>query len=245
MLKLENLIKDFEHTRAVDTLNLHVRPGEIFGLLGPSASGKTTTLRLIAGVMRPTYGRVLIAGIDLAQKPRHAKWRIGYVPDQPFFYDRLTGREFIEFHSQLYQLDRKDAALKIDELASQFGIREALSERIETYSRSQRQKIALFCALIRQPGLILLDEPFGNFDTVSVRILKGMLTEIAGAGAAVVIATHSPAGLQDLCHRVGILFRGRLIAEGLPGEIGGAPADDLETAYAKRLARAEAEWPKA
>jgi len=240
MLRLENLIKDFEHTRAVDTLNLHVRPGEIFGLLGPSASGKTTTLRLIAGVLRPTYGRIFIDGIDLAQKPRHAKWRIGYVPDQPFFYERLTGREFIEFHTQLYHLDRKNIALKVDELAGQFGIREVLKERIESYSRSQRQKAALICALIRKPGLLLLDEPFGNFDTASVRALKGLLAELAADKASVVIATHSPAGLQDFCQRVGVLRRGRLIAEGAPGEIGGAPADDLESAYVICLARAEA-----
>ena len=245
MLRLENLIKDFEHIRAVDTLNLHVRPGEIFGLLGPSASGKTTTLRLIAGILRPTYGRIFIDGIDLIQKPRHAKWRFGYVPDQPFFYERLTGREFIEFHTQLYHLDRKNIAPKIDELAGQFGICDALKERIESYSRSQRQKISLICALIRKPGLILLDEPFGNFDAASVRVLKDLLGEVAASQSAVVIATHSPSGLQDFCHRVGVLLRGRLIAEGTPGEIGGSPADDLESAYVKCLAHAEAEWPKA
>jgi ABC-2 type transport system ATP-binding protein len=231
MLKLENLIKDFERVRGVDTLNLEVKRREIFALLGPGGSGKTTTLRLIVGTLKPTYGRVLVDGIDLAQKPRHAKWRIGYVPDQPFFYERLTGKDFIEFHARLYQMDRERIAPQMLELSRRLGLDNVLGERIETYSRSARLKIALICALIRRPALIVLDDPLGNLDVAAGRALCEILKSHAADGAAVFIASHSPARLQGLCKRVGILHQGRLIATGSMEEFTASSHGDLEAAY--------------
>jgi len=235
MLRLENLIKDFARVRAVDTVNLHVRKGEIFGLLGPGGSGKTTLVRLVAGILRPTYGRILVGGISLTERPRYAKWLIGYVPDQPFFYERLSGREFIEFHARLFQIPQEHFHRQLAELASHFEIYDLLDERIEAYSQSAKFKVALISALIRNPSLILLDEPLAGLDAQAALVLMTLLRQRAASGAAVFLTTHAPAGVQDLCTRAGILNNGKLIADGDIADLYSAGDASLEAAYLRIL----------
>jgi ABC-2 type transport system ATP-binding protein len=231
MIKLENLTKDFTHVRAVDNLNLQVRKGEIFGFLGPNGAGKSTTIRLIMGLLKPTWGRVLIDGIDLALKPRHAKSIIGYVPDQPFLYDRLSGREFVEFHAQLFMIPHTEFQKSLTDLSAQLGMDILLDDRIESYSQGARQKLALIAALIHNPSLIVLDEPLGGLDPRSARVFKDMLRSRVNAGATVFISTHILPMAQELCHRLAIIDRGKLLALGTYDEISHREELNLEAAF--------------
>ncbi len=231
MIRLENLIKDFARVRAVDNLNLHVRKGEIFGFLGPNGAGKSTTIRLITGLLKPTYGRVLIDGIDIALNPRRAKWMMGYVPDQPYLYERLSGREFIEFHAKLYNVPLMALNGKLEELTNLFGMHSLLDERIESYSHGARQKIAVMAALAHDPALIILDEPLVGLDPRSARIFKDVLRERASNGATVFFSTHVLPIAQELCDRLGIIDRGKLLALGTLEEIRQSGDANLEATF--------------
>jgi ABC-2 type transport system ATP-binding protein len=231
MVKLENLTKDFARVRAVDDLSLHVRHGEIFGFLGPNGAGKSTTIRLMIGLLKPTWGRVLVDGIDLATKPRHVKRIIGYVPDQPFLYDRLSGREFITFHAQLFQVPQDRQQNALSELSKRLGMDGLLDERIESYSQGARQKIAILGALIHEPRLIVLDEPLVGLDPKSARILKDILRERVNDGATVFLSTHILPIAQELCDRMAIIDRGKLLALGGYEEIRGREDANLESAF--------------
>jgi ABC-2 type transport system ATP-binding protein len=231
MIKLENLTKDFTRVRAVDNLNLQVRKGEIFGFLGPNGAGKSTTIRLIMGLLKPTWGRVLIDGIDVALKPRHAKSIIGYVPDQPFLYDRLSGREFAEFHAQLFMISPTSFRSSLADLSERLGMETLLDDRIESYSQGARQKLALMAALIHDPLLIILDEPLGGLDPRSARIFKDMLRQRVQGGATVFISTHILPIAQELCHRMAIIDQGKLLALGSYDEISRQEDLNLEAAF--------------
>lgn len=231
MVRLENLTKDFARVRAVDDLNLHVTRGEIFGFLGPNGAGKSTTIRLMMGLLQPTWGRVLISGVDLAQRPRHAKQMIGYVPDQPFLYDRLSGRELIEFHAQLFMMDAKAIKASLDALSDRLGMDGLLDDRIESYSQGARQKTAILGALIHDPALIVLDEPMGGLDPKSARIFKDMLRERVNHGATVFLSTHVLSMAQEMCDRLAIIDRGKLLALGTYDEIHNREDANLEAAF--------------
>jgi ABC-2 type transport system ATP-binding protein len=231
MIRLENLTKDFARVRAVDDLNLHVRRGEIFGFLGPNGAGKSTTIRLMMGLLKPTWGRVLIGSVDVAQRPRHAKQIMGYVPDQPFLYNRLTGREFIEFHAQLFMVSPDQFTSTLNDLAGQMGMNGLLSERIESYSQGARQKIAILSALIHNPTLIVLDEPLVGLDPRSARIFKDMLRSRVQAGATVFLSTHILPIAQELCDRMAIIDHGKLLALGSYAEIRSREDANLEAAF--------------
>jgi ABC-2 type transport system ATP-binding protein len=231
MIKLENLIKDFARVRAVDGLNLDVRRGEIFGFLGPNGAGKTTTIRLITGLLQPTYGRVFIDGIDMASRPRHAKENIGYVPDQPFLYERLSGREFLEFHAQLFMLPAAAYQSTLSELSGRLEMDELLDERIESYSQGARQKIAILAALIHSPPLIVLDEPLGGLDPRAARVFKDILRERASNGVTIFFSTHILPIAQEMCDRLGIIDRGKLLALGTFDEIRRQEDVNLESTF--------------
>ncbi|RJP77090.1 MAG: ABC transporter ATP-binding protein [Candidatus Zixiibacteriota bacterium] len=231
MIRLENLIKDFARVRAVDSLNLHVRRGEIFGFLGPNGAGKSTTIRLITGLLQPTYGRVVVGGFDLAEKPRHVKRLIGYVPDQPFLYERLSGREFVEFRAQLYMISRDACRASLGRLAEAFEMDGLLDEHIETYSQGARQKTAILAALVHDPELIILDEPLVGLDPRAARVFKDLLRARVRAGATVFFSTHLLPIAQELCDRLAIIDRGRLVALGAYGELSLLGEANLEAAY--------------
>lgn len=231
VIRLENLTKDFARVRAVDGLNLRVPRGQIFGFLGPNGAGKTTTIRLLTGLLQPTFGNVFIDGINLDEQPRHAKERIGYVPDHPFLYERLSGREFIEFHAQLHMLRPAVFQTRLEELAALFAMDGWLDERIESYSQGMRQKTATTAALIHNPALIVLDEPLVGLDPRSARVFKDTLRQRASQGSTVFLSTHVLPIAQELCDRLAIINKGRLIAEGAFQDLKSLQDSDLEAVF--------------
>ncbi len=213
-LRLERLSKQFPGCLAVDDLSLTVSAGEIYGLIGPNGSGKTTTVKLCTGLYRPSTGRVLVAGIDLHGEPERAKRRIGYVPDEPFAYERMSGREFLHLVAELWSVPRATRDARIDELAAVFRIRELLDGHVDNYSRGSRQKLALIAALVHDPTLLVIDEPIVGLDPESAVRTRELLRDFVAGGGAVLLCTHTLAFAESVCRRVGMLRDGRLVVEG-------------------------------
>jgi ABC-2 type transport system ATP-binding protein len=213
LLAAEGLVKRFGDFVAVDSVDLTLQPGEIFGLLGPNGAGKTTTVRMLTGLLRPTAGAVRINGHDLLHEPQEVKRLIGYVPDEPYLYDKLTGREFITLMAELYGV-RGDIARRTDELLAYFDLSGAADDQIGGYSHGMRQKTALGAVLIHDPLLLFLDEPTVGLDPRSARLLKDTLLDMARQGRAVLLCTHILEIAQAICDRVAILEHGRIIAHG-------------------------------
>jgi len=231
MIQLDNLTKDFALVRAVDDLTLHVPKGVIFGFLGPNGAGKSTTIRMMTGLLKPTWGRVLINEFDLAKKPRYAKREIGYVPDRPFLYDRLSAREFIEFNAQLYLMPQDLMKSKLAAMIEQLEMADWIDERIESYSQGMRQKTAMTAALLHDPPLIILDEPLAGLDPRSARVIKDILKARAASGDTVFFSTHDLYTAEELCDRIAIIDRGKLKTEGSLDDIRSAHGGRLETAF--------------
>ncbi|GAC1634635.1 MAG: ABC transporter ATP-binding protein [Chloroflexota bacterium] len=221
LLVVRQLTKVYGDVVAVDHLDLTVHGGEIFGLLGPNGAGKTTTVTMCTGLLRPTSGSVTIAGVDMGDDPRSAKRLIGYVPDQPDLYDKLTGREFVRFMGELYGV-RANLRRRTDELLAYFDMLSAADDLIGGYSHGMKQKTALAGMLIHDPQLLFLDEPTVGLDPKSARLLKDSLQSLAAQGRAVVLCTHILEIAQAICDRVGILNEGKIVIEGSLDEIRGA-----------------------
>lgn len=221
-LRIESLTRRFGEVVAVAELSLEVRAGEILGFLGPNGAGKTTTLRCCAGLLDPHGGTIHIDGVPLAAEPRGAKARMGFVPDRPFLYDKLTASEFLEFVAALYDLPAPAAADRADALLDRLDLGEAAHDLIETHSLGTRQKVAIAAALLHGPRLVMLDEPLSGLDPRASRTLKDLLREHADAGGGVLVSTHLLEVAERLCDRVVILARGRKVAEGSLAELRGA-----------------------
>jgi ABC-2 type transport system ATP-binding protein len=213
-LRLERLSKQFPGRLALDDLSLDIAAGEIYGLIGPNGSGKTTTVKLSTGLYRPTTGRVLVAGIDLHRDPERAKRLIGYVPDEPFVYERMSGREFLHLIGELWGVAERERAARIDELAALFRIEPLLDSHADTYSRGNRQKLAIIAAFVHAPRLLVIDEPIVGLDPESAVRARELLLDYASRGGAVLVCTHTLSFAESVCHRVGLLRGGRLIVEG-------------------------------
>ncbi|HYM80354.1 MAG TPA: ABC transporter ATP-binding protein [Candidatus Limnocylindria bacterium] len=224
-LRIVELTRRYGELVAVDGLSLEVRPGEILGFLGPNGAGKTTTLRVSAGLLRPHGGDVEIAGHSLQRAGRRARAALGFVPDRPFLYERLTGSEFLEFVAALYDVPGGLAGPRSEALLERLGIASVAGELIETYSLGMRQKISLAAALIHDPPLLMLDEPLIGLDPLGVRAFKDLLRERMPRGFGVLVSTHLLEVAERLCDRVAILHHGRLVAEGRIDELRGARAE--------------------
>ncbi|MBV9851845.1 MAG: ABC transporter ATP-binding protein [Armatimonadetes bacterium] len=220
--------------RAVDALTLSVALGELFGFLGPNGAGKTTTIKMLVGLLRPSAGTARIAGFDLQAQAAQAKQRTGYVPDNPFLYDKLTGREFLDFVADLYALpvgqarrERAEGLLRLLDMETRGD------QLVGGYSRGMRQKLALAAALLHEPQALFLDEPTVGLDPGSVRRLKDILrAQCRERGAAVFLSTHTLEVASEICDRVGIFHRGRLIAQGSPAALSArAPSGRLEDVF--------------
>jgi ABC-2 type transport system ATP-binding protein len=205
---------------AVEDLNLSVAEGELFGFLGENGAGKTSTIKMLTGLIPPTAGQARIGGHDIQTDPLAAKRLIGYIPDNPFLYEKLTGREFMAFIGDLYAAPRIPArAARIEDLLALFDLEDKAGALIGGYSRGMRQKIALAAALLHTPKALFLDEPTVGLDPKSTRRLQDVLRVVAGQGAAVFLSTHVLEVAAGLCDRIGILHRGRLAVLGTPAEL--------------------------
>jgi ABC-2 type transport system ATP-binding protein len=238
-LEIKGLTKRFDGTVAVQNISLHVHPGEIYGLIGPNGSGKTTTLKMIAGLYRPTKGMIRVGGFDVLAAPTMAKKQIGYVPDDPAAYDRLTGREFLQFVGELYDMDRPSRDERIESLLGRYHLQRLADGQFERYSRGTKQKISILAALLHEPALLLIDEPMVGLDPESANVTKRLLGDFAHKGGAVLISTHTLPMAEEVCHRFGVLVDGRIVADGRMAVLrqeAGLERGDLESCYL-RLAK--------
>ncbi len=214
MIKAQGLTKNYGTLTAVSDLTLTVAPGEIFGFLGPNGSGKTTTIRMLCGLLSPTAGRAAVGGVDVQEDPVRAKALLGYVPDTPDVYEKLTARELLRFVADLRKMDRKQAAKRIEELLYMFELSDRQDELLGGFSHGMRQKVCIASALLDQPKALFLDEPTVGLDPKSARLVKDVLRDVASKGSAVFVSTHILEIAERMCDRVGIIQSGTLIAEG-------------------------------
>ncbi len=233
MIKLEDLVKRFGDVAAVDGLNLEISPGELFVFLGPNGAGKTTTIKMIVGLLRPTSGRVILCGHDVQKDYIEAKSLLSYVPDQPFLYEKLTGREFLQFVGAMYGMRRPLIEEKIAGLAGLFEMDGFLDQLGETYSHGMKQRVVVSAALLHEPRVLVIDEPMVGLDPKGANTLKGVVQQLTREGVTVFMSTHTLAVAEDAADRVGIIREGSLIALGTLEEIYDAARTDgqLEEAF--------------
>jgi ABC-2 type transport system ATP-binding protein len=219
VIRLKDLTKRYGKFTAVDGISLDVPRGELFGLLGPNGAGKTTTMRMIAGILRPTSGSVHVDDVDLLRHPLQAKARIGFIPDRPFVYDKLTGGEFLRFAAALYGQDGAAVERRIDELLEIFDLAAWKHELTESYSHGMRQKLIICGALVHRPALIIVDEPMVGLDPKSARLLKDLFRQFVDLGGTVLMSTHTLEVAEIMCDRIAIVYRGRIAAQGTMTEL--------------------------
>jgi ABC-2 type transport system ATP-binding protein len=214
-LTIDGVSKRFGAFPAVSDLTLSVAPGEIFGFLGLNGAGKTTTIKMIAGLLAPTTGRVMIDGVDVHRDPVKAKAQLAYIPDDPYLYEKLTGREWLELVARLYRLPKDQTATRIDELLELLGIGDYQYQLTEGYSHGTKQKFIFAAAFLHRPQLMLIDEPMVGLDPQNAHLVKKVLRQIAtDAGVSIFMSTHTLPLAQEICDRIGIIHQGKLVACG-------------------------------
>lgn len=221
MLKIENVSKTYGNgsVKAVDNINLDVRPGEIFGFLGPNGAGKTTTIKMIVGLLKPDNGNISINGVDVWDKPLEAKSLISYVPDNPEVYDKLRGIEYLNFIADMYGISKEERLRKIENYTRLFNIEHALGNIIGSYSHGMKQKLVLTSALINNPNLFILDEPMVGLDPKSAFDLKEIMRNMCHEGKTVFFSTHVLEVAEKLCDRIAIINNGKIITIGTMEEL--------------------------
>ena len=234
MILLENIEKRYGKFQALHPLNLHVKAGEVFGFLGPNGAGKTTTIRMLSGVLVPTAGKISINGIDLVQDPIESKRHVGYIPDRPYLYDKLTAREFLRFVGGMYSIPPDEIDQRGEALLAENGLLNRADELIEAYSHGMKQRLVLSSSLLHNPKVLIVDEPMVGLDPHGAKRIKEQFRRIAEDGRTVFLSTHSLDVAQEVCDRVGILFQGRLIALGEVNELlSNQSSHDLEEVFLK------------
>src|SRR3982751_274872 len=219
MIKLTNLVKRYGGFTAVNSINLEVPKGELFGFLGPNGAGKTTSLRMIAGILQPTSGTVEIGGIDVATDPIAAKSKLGFIPDRPFIYEKLTGAEFLRFVAGLYDQEGPRIEHRARELLALFDLEEWRDELVESYSHGMRQKLIISSAFVHRPEVIVVDEPMVGLDPKAARILKDLFREYTRRGNTIMMSTHTLEVAEAMCDRVAIIAHGTIRACGTMAEL--------------------------
>jgi ABC-2 type transport system ATP-binding protein len=219
LIRLIQLTKRYGKFTAVDGIELVVPSGELFGFLGPNGAGKTTTFRMIAGILRPTSGTVEIGGIDILRRPLEAKKRLGFIPDRPFVYDKLTGGEFLRFAAALYGQQGAGVEKRIDELLELFELSRWKNELTESYSHGMRQKLIISGALVHRPEVIVVDEPMIGLDPKSARLLKDLFRQFVDRGGTVLMSTHTLEVAETMCDRIAIVHRGKIAVHGTLAEV--------------------------
>jgi ABC-2 type transport system ATP-binding protein len=219
MIAVDSLVKRYGAFTAVDGVSLSVPPGEIHGFLGPNGAGKTTTIRMIAGLLKPTAGRVTINGHDLAAEPEAAKASLGFIPDRPFIYEKLTAREFLRFHGGLYGMETSDIEARADEVLDLFELGRWQGELVESFSHGMKQRLVMCAAFLHRPRAVLVDEPMVGLDPRGARLIKDIFRHMSGRGVAILMSTHTLEVAQEMCDRISIILRGQIIARGTVDEL--------------------------
>src|SRR6476661_4485118 len=219
MIEIIGLTKRYGSFTAVDAIDLRVPKGELFGFLGPNGAGKSTTLRMIAGILRPTAGTVKIGGVDIAADPIAAKRILGFIPDRPFIYEKLTGIEFLQFVGGLYNQNGKNIEHRSRELLALFDLENWRDELVESYSHGMRQKLIISSAFVHRPEVIVVDEPMVGLDPKSAKILKDLFREYTRRGHTIMMSTHTLEVAESLCQRIGIIQGGKIRAQGTMADL--------------------------
>jgi ABC-2 type transport system ATP-binding protein len=219
MIELKSLTKNYGDYKAVDDLNLYVKKGEIFGFIGPNGAGKTTTIKMIGGILAPSAGIVKIAGIDIQQEPEKAKGKIGFIPDRPYLYEKLTGREFLKFTADLYGVPDDVFSQKAQQNLEMFSLADWSDELIESYSHGMKQRLIMSAALLHDPEVIIVDEPMVGLDPMAILMVKDLFQRLAHEGVTVFMSTHTLAVAEEICERIGVINRGQLIASGTTADL--------------------------
>jgi ABC-2 type transport system ATP-binding protein len=214
MIAVTDLVKQYGAFTAVDGVSLEVRPGQIHGFLGPNGAGKTTTIRMIAGLLKPTAGRIVVNGHDLAGEPEAAKASLGFIPDRPFIYEKLTATEFLRFHAGLYGINGTGVDDRIGEMLDLFELARWHDELVESFSHGMKQRLVMSAAFLHRPQAVLVDEPMVGLDPRGARLIKDVFRRMAQRGVAVLMSTHTLEVAEEMCDIVSIILKGRIIASG-------------------------------
>ena len=219
MIELKEITKKYGDFRAVDNLNLTVARGEIFGFLGPNGAGKTTTIKMIAGVLEPSAGTITVGGIDILKQPEAAKRKIGFIPDRPYLYEKLTGMEFLKFTADLYGVPNEIFRENARKNLAMFSLADWSDELIESYSHGMKQRLIMSAALLHEPEIIIVDEPMVGLDPAAIIMVKELFQSLARHGVCIFMSTHTLAVAEEVCDRVGIIHHGHLIASGTTADL--------------------------
>ncbi|MBF0378972.1 MAG: ABC transporter ATP-binding protein [Desulfamplus sp.] len=223
MIEIRELTKKYGKFTAVDNLTLSIPAGEIFGFIGPNGAGKTTTISMIAGLLAPTSGSVVVCGIDMLKSPKQAKQNIGYIPDRPYIYEKLTAMEFLKFTADLFSMTssmtKDEFRQKAQAQLKKFSLLDWADELIESFSHGMKQRLIMSAALIHNPMVLVVDEPMVGLDPLAIKMVKQMLIDLANNGTTIFMSTHTLKIAEDLCHRIGVIHKGKLIASGTVEEL--------------------------
>ena len=236
MITVENLVKRFGKFTAVDGVSIAVEPGQIHGFLGPNGAGKTTSIRMIAGLLKPDSGRILVNGHDLAREPEAAKAALGFIPDRPFIYDKLTAGEFLRFHGGLYGMDGGDTETRITEMLEIFELGRWQHELVESFSHGMKQRLVMSAAFLHRPKAVLVDEPMVGLDPRGARLIKDIFRRMASHGVAILMSTHTLEVAQEMCDLISIILKGKIIAHGTVAELramAGTADEELTAVFLK------------
>jgi len=219
MIELKDLTKTYGAYTAVQRLSLSIGRGEIFGFIGPNGAGKTTIIKMMGGVMAPTEGTITIAGIDMQAEPRKAKRKVGFIPDRPFLYEKLTGLEFMQFTADIYGVPEELFPDKAAAILALFSLADWSNELIESYSHGMKQRLIMAAALLHDPEVLIVDEPMVGLDPLAIIMVKNLFKRLASQGVTIFMSTHTLKVAEDICDRIGIIVRGRLIASGTAADL--------------------------
>ena len=219
MIAIHDLVKRYGTFTAVNGVTLEVASGEIHGFLGPNGAGKTTTIRMVAGLLKPTSGSVVVNGHDLARDPERAKASLGFIPDRPFLYEKLTAGEFLRFHGGLYGLNGAAFGGRVHDMLELFELARWENELVESFSHGMKQRLVMCAAFLHRPQAVLVDEPMVGLDPRGARLIKDVFRRMSARGVAILMSTHTLEVAQEMCHRISIIQKGRIIAHGTVDEV--------------------------
>ena len=221
MLKIENLTKDYGNKKAVDGLSLHIHAGELYGFIGHNGAGKTTTLKACCGILNFEEGEIYVDGVSVRENPLACKGKIAYIPDNPDLYGYMSGIQYLNFIADIFKVSADVRETRIHQYAADFELTESLAQPISTYSHGMKQKLAVIAALIHEPKLMIMDEPFVGLDPKAAHTLKGLMRDLCNRGGAIFFSTHVLEVAEKLCDKIAIIKGGKLVKEGTMDEVKG------------------------